>query len=241
MRAALIALAAFCLAPSAHAEAGAELTEKCANADGASDVDARISACTSLLRMKPALASAYGQRGAAYAEKGDLNAALADLDRALSFRQSAPDLMTRASVLMAKNEYAAAIADTDKAATLEPVDARIQGSRCWKRAVAGIELDVALTACNIARALAPDDPNSYDSRGLVFLKQARYPEAFADYDAAAKLVAGKNDPNEASFLFGRGVAQLKLGNDDQGNADVSAALEKNKNISAIYALNGVTR
>ncbi len=212
MRAALIALAAFCLAPSAHAEAGAELTEKGANADGASDVDARISACTSLLRMKPALASAYGQRGAAYAEKGDLNAALADLDRALSFRQSAPDLMTRASVLMAKNDIAAAIADTDKAAHARARRcAYSRGRGAGKRAVAGIELDVALTACNIARALAPDDPNSYDSRGLVFLKQARYPEAFADYDAAAKLVAGKKRSQRGEFPFwtGRRAAEAR--------------------------------
>lgn len=241
--AALILAAALSLAPAARAQTGAsaELQEKCANENEAADPDAQIAACTALLRARPAFADAYGKRGVAYVAKGDLNQALADYNRALSLRLSPVDLMNRASLLMAKKDYTQAIADTDKAAALSPDDARIESSRCWKRAVAGLELDVARTACSRAMQMAPDDPNSYDSRGLVGLKQGKFAEAFADYDAALKLVAGKDDRNEASFLFGRGLAQLKLGKEAEGNADIEAAIARNKNISAIYALNGVTR
>lgn len=240
---ALILAAALCMAPAAHAQVGtnAELTAKCVNADASLDPDAQIAACTALLRLRPAFAYAYGQRGTAYAAKGDFTAALADFNRALALRPSAGDLMNRASVLMVKKDYETAIADTDKAAALDPNDARIESSRCWKRAVAGVELDVARAACDRALQMAPNDPNAYDSRGLVGLKQGKYAEAFADYDAAAKLVAGKNDRNEASFLFGRGLAQRKLGKTNEGEADIDAATAKNKNISTIYALNGITR
>jgi tetratricopeptide (TPR) repeat protein len=226
-------------APPVRVSATALLTTQCA--DAAAEPDARITACTALLRLRPAMADAYGHRGLARAAKEDLTGALADYNRALSLRVSPIDLMNRASVLMATRNYQAAIADTDKAAALDPTDPKMESSRCWKRAVAGVELDIARQACDRALALTPNDPNTYDSRGLVFLKWGMYTEAFADYDAAVKLVAGKDDRNEASFLFGRGLAQVKLGRNDLGEADLSAALAENRNISTIYALNGLTR
>lgn len=248
MRAAILGVALAALASQAGAQAEpvstaltplAEAQGRCT--DMTTTPEARIAACTTVLRARPTSADAYGQRGVAHAARGDFTAALADHNRALALRVSPADLMNRASVLMAKGDYAAAIADTDRAASIDPTNPVYENSRCWKRAVAGVDLETALTACERALALFPDDPNPHDSRGLIYLKMGKFAEALVDYDAAAKLVAGKNNPNEASFLFGRGLALLRLGREAEGEADIDAALARQRNISAIYAVNGLTR
>ena len=79
------------------------------------------------------------------------------------------------------------------------------------------QLQLALSACNEALRLRPNDPSSLDTRGFTYLKMGDLDNAIADSNAALLI-----DPNKASSLYARGRARLLKG-DNEGNADVSAA------------------
>ena len=95
-------------------------------------------------------------------------------------------------------------------------------SRCWLRALAGIELPLALKDCNAALRRAEKATALYaritDSRGLVYLRMNDYGKSIADYDASLKI-----DPGNASSLYGRGIARLRRQETVAGNADIHSA------------------
>jgi tetratricopeptide (TPR) repeat protein len=90
--------------------------------------------------------------------------------------------------------------------------------RCWARALSGTALDLALKDCNAALSAMPHNPNLLDSRGLVRVRMGDYARAIADYDEAL----AKND-KLAWSLYGRGIAKLRLGQKDAGEADIAKA------------------
>jgi len=88
------------------------------------DVDTRIQACSELIHsnlMAPhTLAAFYVIRGDAYVEKKDLDNAMKDFDKAIELKPDYPDaLLSRASVLDAMGNHAAAQEDTEHAAKLK--------------------------------------------------------------------------------------------------------------------------
>jgi tetratricopeptide (TPR) repeat protein len=115
---------------------------------------------------------------------------------------------------------------------MQPTNANWWNYRCWDRAILG-RLEAALTDCNEALRLKPNDSNTLDSRGLTYLKLGQLEKAIADYDAALK-----TDPKLAGSLYGRGVAKLKKG-DSSGAADISAAKAIKSGIAEEYAKYGV--
>jgi tetratricopeptide (TPR) repeat protein/predicted aspartyl protease len=108
-------------------------------------------------------------------------------------------------------------------------------SRCWARALAGQELDLALTDCNNALRLSPNAPAILDSRGLVYLRQGNYDRAIADYDAALRL-----QPKIAWSLYGRGLSRLKKGQTAAGQADIAAATALSPKIAENAARHGIS-
>ncbi len=91
-------------------------------------------------------------------------------------------------------------------------------SRCWARAMLGIELDQALKDCNDAIDADAKNAAYLDSRGWVHLRLGRYQRALADFDRALEL-----RPGVALTLYGRGFAKSGLGDAAQGEADLAAA------------------
>lgn len=91
-------------------------------------------------------------------------------------------------------------------------------SRCWARALLGIELDQALEDCNDAINADAKNAAYLDSRGWVHLRLGRYQRALADFDRALELRTGV-----AFSLYGRGLAKSRLGDAAQGEADLAAA------------------
>jgi regulator of sirC expression with transglutaminase-like and TPR domain len=65
-------------------------------------------------------------------------------------------------------------------------------------------LEQALKDCHESLRLRPNDSNTLDSRGLVYLKLADLDNAIADYDAVMKL-----NPKVSGSLYGRGLAKNK--------------------------------
>ena len=90
-------------------------------------------------------------------------------------------------------------------------------------------------AYSVIRSLRdrPDHSPTLDSRGLVGLKQHRYQDAWNDYDAATRLGAGP------SWVFGRGVAALRLGRTAEGQADIARAEAMNSGVRQFYADFGI--
>lgn len=107
-------------------------------------------------------------------------------------------------------------------------------ARCWSRAAANSDLQKALEDCNHALNMASDDLGLHDSRGLVYLRLGRLDDAIHDYDFAIHA-----NPNLSTSLYGRGLAQLRLGEKAQGQADLAAAEKLDKGVAPFFAKMGL--
>jgi tetratricopeptide (TPR) repeat protein len=167
----------------------------------------QIAACTSLItgfndsdsarvRLPPADRNRYNlfiNRGAAFARNGDAERSKADFRRAVEMATEA--LEEGGNPL--PGEY---------------------NRRCWARAVANVELDLALADCNEAVRLVPRSPAFLDSRAFVHLRSGRNEDAIKDYDTALRL-----NPRLPDSLYGRGLAKLRLGDAEGAKADLFLA------------------
>ena len=103
----------------------------------------------------------------------------------------------------------------------------VLNNRCSARAKLGKDLDKALDDCNASLKKGPRNSEVLDTRGMVYLRLGRLPEAIADYDAALKL-----QPKLPWSLYGRGLAKQRLGKQADGDADIKAALALSPNLEA---------
>lgn len=220
------------------------------------------------VRAKPDMASALYGRGIAALRLGRLADGKADLARAAELDPNiaktylgygvAPDAVNTnidtapastfqshydsGSNHLEKKEYDLAIKEYGQAIALDPKSADAYNVRCWTRALQGLDLDAARADCDQALALSPGEARILDSRGLVGIKQEKFYDALADYDAAVRagLQSFPEDLVIASFFYGRGVAALRLGRLAEGNADLAKATGLDPNIAKTYAGYGVT-
>ncbi|ANP47560.1 tetratricopeptide repeat protein [Candidatus Viadribacter manganicus] len=214
---------------------------QCANEGDAYSPEQRIAGCSGVLDAADTTseqrALALGNRGNAYFAQRDYVRAGADYDELTRIEpQNAAAFYNLSLVHRSQGDHSRAIADVDHAASIEPDNARFQNGRCWSRAVSGLELDVARAACDAALRLRPGDAATYNSRGMVGLKQERWQDAWNDYDAAVRAA-----PDRATHHYGRGIAALRLGRIAEGEADIAHALTLDANIAQTYAGYGVTR
>ncbi len=141
----------------------------------------------------------------------------------------------RGNVYETRGDTDLAIADFDTAARLAPTNASFQNSRCWVRAVANRDLTVAHTACDEALRLKPGEGDFLDSHGLVLLRLGNFQESWSEYNKAVQVNASR-----ATYLYGRGIAALRLGRTADGQRDLAAASALDANIAKTYADFGVT-
>jgi hypothetical protein len=159
--------------------------------------------------------------------------AIKDLDRKLQNNPSDAASFYRRGQLYAKiADYSKAIKDFDEALRLRPKDAEALNNRCWARAMVG-DFQTALNDCNEALQLLPRYADALDSRGLVKLKIGLPSSAIADYDAALQI------KQQASSLYGRGIAKKQTGNTAEGDSDIAAAKALDPIIAAEFAREGV--
>jgi tetratricopeptide (TPR) repeat protein len=199
------------------------------------DYDRAIADYDQAIALDAKNAAAYNNRGLAYRAKDDYDHAIADYDQAIALDPKyAAAYNNRGRAYDAKDDYDRAIADYDQAIALDPKYATAYNNRCWLRATANRDLTLALSDCDAAMRLAPDDADSIDSRGFVYLRLNRLDEAIADYDAALKL-----NSRIAASLYGRGIAKQKKGDQAGGDADIAAAKAINATIADEFAKYGV--
>ncbi len=114
-----------------------------------------------------------------------------------------------------------AVDNYDQWILANPKDERLAfalNGRCWARALANHELELALADCDRALKLRPATADILDSRGMVHLRLGQYAQAIGDYDAALRI-----QPKIAWAHYGRGVAELKTGRTADGEADLKTA------------------
>jgi tetratricopeptide (TPR) repeat protein len=207
------------------------------------DIDAHM-ARAELLQWHPEA----GPTPAAAEIKSDLDAVSRLAPPAANLRLTLSDLYEKLG------NYPAALGEIDQWLDNHGLpDERATGlnSRCWLRATANQDLQAALDDCNhalmirpyapaktgtlIGEALAPENPDFLDSRGLVYLRLGKLKDAIRDYNSALEV-----NPNMPTALFARGLAELRDGRKARGQADLAAAEKLNGGIAQLFASMGLT-
>ena len=122
-------------------------------------------------------------------------------------------------------------------------------ARCRARAEADQDLDRALEDCDSAlreaansqatgegfiRPHPHDNPDVLASRGLVWLRRGEFERAIKDYDDAVD-----ERPKIGEYRFARGLAELRLGRQAKGQADIAAASAIQPDIAERFAAWGL--
>lgn len=212
-----------------------------------SDAEIRRLAALSLADYDAALALNPARRdmtGLIYERKATLQEMLGDSagskqsnDLALTFN---PDnifaLLRRADEREAAAQYTDALADldrviakTEKDPTYANSQAKALNSRCWIHAAYLVDkLEQARADCTASLAIN-DSGETYDSRGLVGLREGNFGMALADYAKAAELL-----PEVGSPFYGKAIAETRLGRTEDAKADMAKALTLDPDIANTY-------
>ena len=96
------------------------------------------------------------------------------------------------------------------------VEAAVWNGRCWSLAIVGA-LQEALSDCNEAFRLEPNDTAAFASQGFTYLKTGQWDSAIQDYSSALQ-----HQLRFASSLYGRGLAKREKGDTAAaGKADMA--------------------
>jgi tetratricopeptide (TPR) repeat protein len=199
------------------------------------DLDRAMTDYSKAIDVDPKQALAYIGRGFILRVRGDLDGAIADYTKAIEIDPThALPYIRRAEAYQDKSDVDRAIADYAKAIEIDPKSAAAYNSRCRFRVKANLDLPLALSDCEDAVRLAPNNATFMDNRGFVYLKLNRLEEAIRDYDAALKI-----NPKLPGSLYGRGLARQKKGDQAGGDADIAAAKTIKATIADEFAKYGV--
>ncbi|WP_395646206.1 tetratricopeptide repeat protein [Terricaulis sp.] len=238
----LAALAMLALAFPAQAEQRFFLRQQqltqCANENNEVTPEVSIRACTYIIRTQGSpdtlRAQAFNLRGQRYLALGEPERALEDFSMAIRTSPTmAAAYMHRGELRLSRREYARAVVDYSDAILYAPEDSGGYNARCWARAMWNASLEMARADCDRALELSPGDARAFDSRGMVGLRQEQWQDAWNDYDAA---VRAENHPH---YLYGRGIAALRLGRTQEGQSDLAAAAALDASVPELYAGYGI--
>jgi len=156
--------------------------------------------------------------------------------------QSARKLVKQGIDLFGKNDLVGAIAEYDRAISVDPKFAEAYFNR-GKARRAGGDLDGAIADYEIAAELDPslatnnhDMTQAYLNRGYIRSNRLDLDGALADFDRAINL-----DPNDAEAYFKRGRAFLIVGNPKFAIADFDKSISLDDHNPLVYAERGFAR
>lgn len=185
------------------------------------------------IRQAPNYLDARHARVYAHIGLKHYDAAEEDLDWLIENAADSQTYTLHAALLAERGDVDGAVADYQSAIQISPDDAQLYNDLCWMRATHDLQLDEALENCNEAVRLEPDNGAYYDSRGLVNLQNDRPAYAIADYDVAL------SDQDFAESYYGRGIAKIRMGDKEGGQADIARALRINPDIAGEFKDYGV--
>jgi len=111
----------------------------------------------------------------------------------------------------------------------------VLNQRCWARGLSNQLLDDALKDCHKAIRRDGENPAYLDSLGLVELRLGHYPKSIKAYEQAVAQM-----PGSAWSRYGLGLAKIRGGQRDAGNADLVAARTLDPQIETRAAKYGLT-
>ncbi len=198
--------------------------------------DKQVDQYTEYLAERPDSFVILASRGRLYQQQEDWNRAIVDFTRAIEIRSDHWNArLQRAKSNQELGNFESAIADLDVLVESADHPSIYLNERCRAHARWGIDLDQALADCTAAMRL-----ETYaiyvESRGLVYLLQGNFDAAISDYSLVIDY-----DPQLPESHFGRGIAHLRNGQTEQGEADIARALELDPDVEAKFAPYGITR
>lgn len=137
--------------------------------------------------------------------------------------------LSMVAALAATGDAEAALDMTRTFMTTNPDHPDMLNSGCWILAVAGVGLDQAEAWCDTAMQAQPLSGAIADSRGRLRLQQGRHEEALADFDYALS-----RDAILPPARYGRGLALIALGREDEGRADLALAQRQNPEVPSQF-------
>ena len=130
--------------------------------------------------------------------------------------------------LSGQGKFSAAAGQFRKALAMAPQRAAYWNGLCWALAGNGQRLGEALDTCNRALSLMPGAAGTLNSRAMVYLRMKRFPLAIADYSVSLNVQS-----EQASALFGRGLARLNLG-EMEGASDIVEARHRDPDVDGLF-------
>lgn len=175
------------------------------------------------VELNPNAAPAYVSLGQIYGASKEYDRAIAELDKALASRPDQPAaLMLKSIAQQMKGDATGAREGYEKLLKTNPRFAPAANNLAWMLAEEGPGKDLqrAFLLAQAARDAAPQDPQVADTLGWVLYKQGAYPRAEALFrEAADKL------PTNAEVHYHLGMAQAKIGKNDDARASLTKSLE----------------
>jgi tetratricopeptide (TPR) repeat protein len=192
-------------------------------AELAKDPNAAIHDLGYAIRINPANAYAWINRGRAWAAKHDDAKALADYGEAAKREQGTFALSNRLALYAHDGDLVRALADADRIVALKPKNPTAYMARAW---IWSLKHDRAQAIADYGRAIAvnPAYRLAYVARAVNLSAQGEEPAAAADLDRVLAL-----KPDDADALRQRGVLRLKLGMNSQALEDFNKALKIDPN------------
>jgi len=192
---------------------------------------------TLALDIMPHYEYALVNRGSAYFNMNQFDAAMNDYNAAVAANPQDPNAFgLRADLEARQNNPRGALADYQRAVSLAPANPNGWKGLCLMRAEMNIELEEALANCN--RAIQIDGNNGlfYNALGLLQLRRNDNQGTIDAYSRALAL-----QPNVATSLYGRGLAEQRLGNMADAQRDMASARAVQGNIDQVFSGLGIVR
>ena len=179
------------------------------------------------IELNPQAVPAYVSLGQIYGQSKEYDRAIAELDKALAARPDQPAaLMLKSIAQQMKGDGASAREGYEKLLKISPRFAPAANNLAWMLAEEGPNKDLSRAAllAQSARDAAPQDPQIADTLGWVFYKQGAYPRAESLLREAAEKL-----PTNAEVVYHLGMAQAKMGKNDDARVSLSKSLELDAN------------
>ena len=174
----------------------------------------------------------YYERGLIYHFTGRYDQAIADYTKALGWMSGFGEAhASLGDAYAAKGQPDKAQAEDNEAWRLDQGDAAALSEICYRRALRGTSLNLAVSDCNRAIELDGSRTEFWNIRCLLNYRLARYEAAISDCTKSIGF---------ASALYIRGLSKIKVGDLEGGNADIAAAKDVNRDVAENYAIFGIT-
>jgi tetratricopeptide (TPR) repeat protein len=181
------------------------------------------------IRLEPADAAAYNNRGIAYDNLGQYQRAIEDYNEAIRLKPDyAAAYNNRWFAYMNFGQYQRAIEDYNEAIRLKPDHAITYFFRGNAYGNLG-QYQRAIEDYNEAIRLKPDYAAAYNNRGIAYYDLGQYQRAIEDYNEAIRL-----KPDDADVYNNRGFAYKNLGQYQRAIEDYNEAIRLKPDDADVY-------